>query len=138
MYNSIRWSAHIPLMVENTSKTKRKSNIFCSPTHLHFSEKNNAYSAFLPQGTFISGKQRDLWCSGLACPRAYGNVRQPLDECKDLMWSEKNQLASAAWKLTGEDEKQVFKSSSDDLKSWQLQKHEAQPGGKTFNFARLY
>jgi hypothetical protein len=45
-----------------------------------------------------------------------------LDECKDLMWSEKNQLASAAWKLTGEDEKQVFKSSSDDLKSWQLAK----------------
>jgi hypothetical protein len=33
------------------------------------------------------------------------------------MWSEKNQLASAAWKLTGEDEKQVFKSSSDDRKN---------------------
>jgi hypothetical protein len=45
-----------------------------------------------------------------------------LDECKDLMWSEKNQLASAAWKFTCEDEKQVFKSSSDDLKSWQLAK----------------
>ena len=39
-----------------------------------------------------------------------------------MMWSEKNQLASAAWKLTSEDEKQVFKSSSDDLKSWQLAK----------------
>jgi hypothetical protein len=38
------------------------------------------------------------------------------------MWSEKNQLASAAWKLTGEDEKQVLKSSSDDLKSCQLTK----------------
>jgi hypothetical protein len=33
------------------------------------------------------------------------------------MWSEKNHLASAAWKLTGEDEKQLLKSSSDDLKS---------------------
>jgi hypothetical protein len=45
-----------------------------------------------------------------------------IDECKDLMWIEKNQLASAAWNLRGEDEKQVFKSSSDDLKSWQLAK----------------
>ncbi|CAB3976916.1 Aggrecan core [Paramuricea clavata] len=44
------------------------------------------------------------------------------DECKDLMLIEKNQLASAAWKLTGEDEKQVFKSSSDDLESWLLAK----------------
>ncbi|CAB4002757.1 Retrovirus-related Pol poly from transposon [Paramuricea clavata] len=43
-------------------------------------------------------------------------------ECKDLMLIEKNQLASAAWKLTGEDEKQVFKSSSDDLESWLLAK----------------
>jgi hypothetical protein len=38
------------------------------------------------------------------------------------MWSEKKQLASAAWKFTGEDEKQVFRSSSDDLKSRQLAK----------------
>jgi hypothetical protein len=38
------------------------------------------------------------------------------------MLIEKNQLASAAWKLTGEDEKQVFKSSSDDLESWLLSK----------------
>jgi hypothetical protein len=66
------------------------------------------------------------------------HFESPIDECKDLIWSEKNQLASAAWKLTCEDEKQVFKSSSDDLKSCQLQKHETQPGGKTFNFARLY
>ena len=33
MYNSIRWSAHIPLMVENTSKQK-KNPIFSAHQHV--------------------------------------------------------------------------------------------------------
>jgi hypothetical protein len=26
------------------------------------------------QSAFTSGKHQNLWCSGLACPRAYGNA----------------------------------------------------------------
>jgi hypothetical protein len=36
------------------------------------------------------------------------HFESPIDECKDVMWSEKNHLASAAWMLTCEDEKQEF------------------------------
>jgi hypothetical protein len=28
----------------------------------------------LQQSMFTSGKHQNLWCSGLACPRAYGNA----------------------------------------------------------------
>ena len=39
------------------------------------------------------------------------------DECKDLPQEERNKLASAAWKLQNEKEKEVFKQTSKDMKS---------------------
>ena len=45
------------------------------------------------------------------------------DECKDLPQEERNKLASAAWKLQNEKEKEVFKQTSKDMKSVRLTAH---------------
>ena len=45
------------------------------------------------------------------------------DECKDLPQEERNKLASAAWKLQNEKEKEVFKQTSKDTKSVRLTAH---------------